>query len=150
MTRAPVPAAPYTMLIAGGLDDILRAAVCPVDHGGVGLAVNLDLPPVDHQIAAGVLHGAGEVTENGVVLQQVHHVVDVCFPQVDTAHIETLRIIRQYTKYYASNAPKAVNADLDSHVIVLPSSTRPWRLYLFQVHYYSLLKFVTTIVKNIS
>ena len=49
---------------AGGLDDVLRAAVRPIDHRSVGLAVHLDLVAVDDKVAAGVLHDAGEIPEH--------------------------------------------------------------------------------------
>ena len=123
---------------AGGLDDVLCAAVRPVDHRRVGLAVDLDLAPVDDQVAAGVLHSAGEITEYGVVLQQIHHVVHIRLAQVDTAYLEALRIVRQYAQHHPSDTAKAVDTDLNCHVSVLPSFPRPGRLYLFQVHYISL------------
>ena len=123
---------------AGGLDDVLCAAVRPVDHRRVGLAVDLDLTPVDDQVAAGVLHSAGEIAEYGIVLQQIHHVVHICLAQVDAAYLEALRIVRQYAQHHPSDTAKAVDTDLNCHVSVLPSFPRPGRLYLFQVHYISL------------
>ena len=134
----------------GGLDDVLRAAVCPVDHGGIGLAVYLDLAAVDDQVTAGVLHDSGEIPEHGVIFQQIDHVVHVRLPQVDAAYLEALRIVRKYTQHHPSDTAEAVDTDLDSHVIVLPLFHRPGRPYLFQVHYTSLHKFVTIKVKNIS
>ena len=133
----------------GGFDDILRAAVRPVDHGGVGLAVDLDLAAVDHQIAAGVLHDTGEIAEYGVVFQQIHHVVDVRLSQVDAAHVKALGVIRQNTHHDTSDTAKAVDTDFNSHVLFLSFSCRPGRLYLFQVHYNSFTEFVTIKVKFI-
>ena len=104
---------------AGGLDDILGTAVRPVDHGGIRLAVDLDLVAVDHQIAAGVLHRAGEVPEDGVVLQQVHHVVDVRLAQVDTADLELFRVLRKDTHDNAADTAKSVDTDFDSHDVFL-------------------------------
>ena len=130
--------------------DELRAAVCPVDHGGIGLAVYLDLAAVDDQVTAGVLHDSGEIPEYGIIFQQIDHVVHVRLPQVDAAYLEALRIVRKYTQHHPSDTAEAIDTDLDSHVIVLPLFHRPGRPYLFQVHYTSLHKFVTIKVKNIS
>ena len=112
---------------AGGLDDVLRAAVRPVDHGRVRLAVYLDLAAIDHQIAAGVLDHAGEVAENRVVLQQIDHIVNVRFAQVDAADLKFLGVLRQNTHDDTADAAKAIDTDFDSHDAVL-SFFSPQRL----------------------
>jgi len=99
----------------GGFDDVLRAAVGPVNHGGVRLAVNFDLTAIDHQIASGVLHHAGEVAENRVVLQQVYHIVDVRLAQVDAANVKLFRILRQDAHDDTADTAKSVDTDFDSH-----------------------------------
>ena len=105
---------------AGGLDDVLRAALAPVDHRGIGLAVDLDVAAVDDEVAAGVLHGAGEVAEHGVVLEQIDHIVDVCLAQVHAADLKLLRALRQNAQDDASDTTEAVDTDFDHKTNFLP------------------------------
>ena len=101
---------------AGGFDDILRLALAPLDHGGIGFAEHLDLMAVDDQVAAGVLHHAGEVAEHGVVFQQIHHIVDIRLAEVDAADVEGLRIFAHNAQDNTSDPAEAVDADLDCHI----------------------------------
>ena len=114
---------------AGGLDDILGLAVSPVDHGCVRLAVHLDLVAIHDQVAAGMFHHAREVAEHRVVLQQIYHVVDVRLAQVDAADIKGLRVFAHNAQDDASDAAKAVDADLDSHIVFLSHSLPPCGLF---------------------
>ena len=100
---------------AGGLDDVLRAALTPGDHGRVGLAEHPDLVAVDHQVAALVLHGAVEAAEHGVVFQQIDHIVHICLPQVDAADLILIGLLRQDAQDHAADAAETIDTDLDSH-----------------------------------
>ena len=80
---------------------------------------------VHDQVAACVLHHAGEVAEYRVVFQQVHHIVDIRFPQVDAADVEGLRVFAHNAQDDASDTAEAVDADLDSHVVFLSTFVVP-------------------------
>ena len=136
---------------AGGLDDILGLAVAPLDHGGVRLAEHVDLVAVDDQVAAGVLHHAGEVAEHGVILQQIHHIIDVRLAQVDAANIEGLRVLAHDAQDNASDAAEAVDTDLDCHIVFLSTynSVAALRRPLFcSGYYYSTERFACLPLKR--
>jgi len=100
---------------AGGLDDVLSAVVRPLDLGGVGLAEDVDLVTVQDQVFAVVLDRAVELAEHGVVLDEIDHVVEVRFAQVDAADIKLFGVLGHDAKHDTTDAAEAVDAHFDSH-----------------------------------
>ena len=130
---------------AGGLDDVLRAALTPGDHGGIGLAEHPDLVAVDHQVAALMLHGAVEAAEHGVVFQQIDHIIHVCFPQVDAADLILIGLLRQNAQDHAADAAETIDTDLDSHNL-FPFYIRPQgAVFLFRLYYTKWARFMSPI-----
>ena len=99
----------------GALQDVLRPALGPGNHGGVVLAEHTDLVAVHHQIAVQVLHRALKIAEYGVVFQQVNHVVDIGLAQVDAAHIELLRILHQNAQDHPADTAKTIDTNFNRH-----------------------------------
>ena len=67
-----------------------------------------------------MLHGAGEVAEHGVILEQIDHIVDVCLAQVHAADLKLLRALRQNAQDDASDTTEAVDTDFDHKTNFLP------------------------------
>ena len=130
---------------AGGLDDVLRAALTPGDHGRVRLAEHPDLVAVDHQVAALMLHGAVEPAEHGVVFQQIDHIIHVCFPQVDAADLILIGLLRQNAQDHPADAAETIDTDLDSHNL-FPFYIRPQgAVFLFRLYYTKWARFMSPI-----
>ena len=101
---------------AGGLDDVLGPAVIPGDVGGVGAAVDPDLLTVNDEVAAVVLHVAGEGAEDGVVLHLIDHVVQVRVAQVDAADLIGVGApLHHAAQGHAPDAAETVDAHFDRH-----------------------------------
>ena len=96
------------------LDDDVGAQVAPRELAGIALGEHFDLAAVDGQDVAVHRHGAGEGTEDGVVLEQMsqrRRSRDV----VDSDDLDVRSLLTSGAKDVASDAAEAVDADLDSH-----------------------------------
>ena len=103
---------------AGGLDDVLGAAVIPGDVGRVVLAVYADLLAVDDQMPVVPLHRALEGAEDAVVFDLVDHVVQVRVAQVDAADlIAAAAPLHHDPQSHPSDSAEAVDAHFDCHCI---------------------------------
>ena len=100
--------------VAGGLDDDLRAYVCPGQLGGIALGPDLDLFAVDgDEVFAGgdfVL----EVAEDRVVLEQMGKRCRA--GQVVNGNKIDLGIAEGGAQNVAANSAEAVDANLNCHV----------------------------------
>ena len=104
---------------AGGLDDVLCAAVIPRNQGGIIFAVDADFFAIEDQVAVIMLDAALEGAEHRVVFYLVNHVVQICLSQVDAADL----IGAAATFYHAAqsnsaNTAKAVDTDFDGHRMI--------------------------------
>ena len=100
---------------AGGFDDVLRAAALPGDHGGVRLAEHADPVAVDDEVLILTLHRAGELTEHGIVLDHIDHVIHIRLAEIDAADVKRLRTLHHDAQDDTSDSAEAVDADFDRH-----------------------------------
>ena len=114
---------------AGGFDDVLRAAVVPVELSRIALTVYPNFLPVDDQIFAVMFHAALERPKHGVVFYLVDHVVQVRVPQVDTADLIAVAApLHHDPQRHTPDSAEAVDTHFNSHdsvpfhIFILPVS----------------------------
>ena len=101
---------------AGGLNDVLRAAVIPGNTGRVALTVYPNLFPVDDQMPVIPLHGTGKGPENGIILHLIDHVVQVRVPQIDAADlIAAASPLHHDAQSHSSDPAEAIDPYFDRH-----------------------------------
>ena len=111
---------------AGGFNDVLRAAVIPMELGGIALAVYPDLLAVQDQVLAVMLHAALERPENGVIFYLIDHVVQIGVAQVDAADLIAVAApLHHDPQRHASDPAKTVDANFNRHVTVPPPHILP-------------------------
>ena len=101
---------------AGGLDDVLRAAVVPVELRRVALTVYPDLLAIEDQMPVVPLHAALERPEYGVIFHLIDHIIQIRVPQVDPADlIAAAAPLHHDPQCHTADPPKAVDTHFDSH-----------------------------------
>ena len=101
--------------LAGGLNDIFRAAGIPRDVRNAVFAEHGDLMPVDADAALTLLDLSREAPEHGIVFHQIYHIIRVRLAQIDPRNLDLLRPLRRNAQHRSSNAPKTVDPDLNRH-----------------------------------
>ena len=99
--------------LSGGFDDHLRANRLPIQLGGIFLGENLDVLAIDGDGIVRSRKSDSEVTEDGVVLQQMGQSLGIG-EIVDGDELQA-RIVECGAKNIAANAAKAVDANFNCH-----------------------------------
>lgn len=76
---------------AGRFDDVLGSHLTPWDVGGIRLAEDRDLNPVERKSFAGNFDCSGIAAEGGVVLHHVLHILQIHIPVIDGTDLKTFR-----------------------------------------------------------
>lgn len=99
---------------AGGLDDVIRADLVPLEVGGVALGGDADGLAVNDELAVLDLDGALEAAVGRVILEHVSHVVGV-EQVVNTYNLDVVALAGG-AEDETADASETVDTDLDCHV----------------------------------
>jgi len=100
---------------AGGLNNVLSAALCPRDLRGIADVVYSYFLAVYEELAVNDLNSTVESAVDGVILGHVNHVVDVDKGIVDADDLEKFGLIHRSAENKTTDAAKAIDADFDCH-----------------------------------
>ena len=99
----------------GRFDDVFGSHRAPRDVGGVRLAEDRDLNPVERQAFAGSLDCSGIAAEGGVVLHHVLHVLQVHIAVVDGTDLKAFRHGKRLPQNDSPNSSKSIDPDFYPH-----------------------------------
>ena len=97
----------------GGLHHVLSLQLAPGDVGGVALGKDGNALAVDNDGVLGGLHGAGELTMHGIILQHVSQIIGGA--QIIDAHDLDLGVIHAGAEDHAADTAKTIDAYFDAH-----------------------------------
>ena len=100
---------------AGGFNYVFRAAAVPGYFLNIAAAENGYLAAVYAYTVFGLLHGAGETAEYGIVFHKINHVFGFSLAKVDAANFEFLRPFCRDAQYGPADPAETIDAKLDSH-----------------------------------
>ena len=104
--------------LAGGFHDVFRTAGVPGDVRNIAFTKHSHLMPVDADAIPAFFDFAREPPENGIILHQVDHVIQICLAQIDPTKFNFIRPLRRDAQNRSPDAAKSVDANLDSHACI--------------------------------
>jgi len=99
---------------SGRLADVVGTGSSPGNFSGVLGGVDVDDDTVDYEIAVLGLDGAVESAVDGIVLEEVDHVVEIHEGVVDGHNLDVF-VLGGGAEHQAANAAKSVNSHLNRH-----------------------------------
>ena len=115
---------------AGGLDDDVGADLGPRQIGRIALTEDRDRLAVDGDLCFSGNHRHANAPEHAVVLEQVRQGLGVR-EVVDAHDLDVCAALKQSAEEISADAAKAIDANLDCHVMLLcPSDGNAVRLSL--------------------
>ena len=100
---------------AGGLDDILGAALAPGDIAGVHLGIDGDGLAIDHQLAVLGLRSAFKAAMYGIILEHVYHIVGIDKRIVDAYDLD-VGVVDAGPESQTTDTTKTVDTYFNCHV----------------------------------
>ncbi|MPN57711.1 hypothetical protein SDC9_205405 [bioreactor metagenome] len=101
---------------AGGFHHIIGSAFAPLNHGGIFLGIYRDLAAVHNQFAVDGFHRALKLAMNRIVLNHVHHIIQIDKRVVYADNLKCLRAGNRSTENETADTAKTINTNFDSHI----------------------------------